>query len=158
MKCIRYWTHCWKQEILATKFHCLAGISMHQSAIDRLVMMLFILDNVAWDKGMNVARLWYIAFWNMGCKFSIDYAMFHFFFFFRAFLTAARSPQFLRIPLGSEWEPAWLRRANQPEHFAQGGPSAGWGCATHCRAEWKRLRSAARSSAMPTTCAPSRPG
>ena len=42
-----------------------------------------------------------------------------FFFFFRAFLTAARSPQFLRIPLGSEWEPAWLRRANQPEHFAQ---------------------------------------
>ena len=34
-------------------------------------------------------------------------------------LTAARSPQFLRIPLGSEWGPAWLRRANQPEHFAQ---------------------------------------
>ena len=37
-------------------------------------------------------------------------------------------------------------------------PMPGWGCATHCRAEWKRLRSAARSSAMPTTCAPSRPG
>ena len=40
-------------------------------------------------------------------------------FFPRTFFTAVRSPQILRIPLGSEWEPAWLRRANQPEHFAQ---------------------------------------
>ena len=42
-----------------------------------------------------------------------------FFFFGRAFLTAVCSPQVLRIPLGSEWEPAWLRMVNQPEHFAQ---------------------------------------
>ena len=40
-------------------------------------------------------------------------------FFPRAFLTAARSPQTLRIPLGSEWEPAGLRRVSQPELFAQ---------------------------------------
>ena len=41
------------------------------------------------------------------------------FFFPRTFLTAARSPQTLRIPLGSEWEPAGLRRVSQPELFAQ---------------------------------------
>ena len=39
---------------------------MQQSVLDRLVIMLFILVNVAWDKGMNEARLWYIGFWNMG--------------------------------------------------------------------------------------------
>ena len=48
---------------------------MHQSVIDRLVMMLFILVNVAWDKGMNEARLWYVGFWNMGCKISIKYVV-----------------------------------------------------------------------------------
>ena len=39
---------------------------MQQSVLDRLVIMLFILVNVAWDKEMNEARLWYIGFWNMG--------------------------------------------------------------------------------------------
>ena len=33
--------------------------------------------------------------------------------------TLSSNHQTLRIPFGSEWEPAWLRRANQPEHFAQ---------------------------------------
>ena len=42
-----------------------------------------------------------------------------FFFFARTFLAAVRSLQTLRIPVGSEWEPAWLRSTNQPEHFAQ---------------------------------------
>lgn len=50
---------------------------MHQSVLDRLVMMSFILVNVAWDKRMNEARLWYIRFWNMGCKLSIEYVMLH---------------------------------------------------------------------------------
>ena len=47
--------------------------------------------------------------------FSISYG----FFFSRTFLTAVRSPQTLCIPLGSDGEPAWLCRVNQPEHFAQ---------------------------------------
>ena len=34
----------------------------------------------------------------------------------------------------------------------------GWGCATHCRARWMRQHVAGRSSAMPTTGAPSQPG
>ena len=41
---------------IGTKLHRLAGISMHQSVLDRLVMMSLILVNVAWDKGMNEAR------------------------------------------------------------------------------------------------------
>ena len=50
---------------------------MHQSVLNRLVMMSFPLVNVAWDKGMIEAPFWHIGFWNMDCKFSIEYVMPH---------------------------------------------------------------------------------
>ena len=40
-------------------------------------------------------------------------------FFLRTLLTTVRSCKTLRIPLGSEGEPACFRKVNQPEHFAQ---------------------------------------